>query len=180
MNVRYQDLEANVKKSFQRSLTKSVNDILLFNHEHPMIFITEVTDEFMKEVFVDMRSKKYNQKWSEEELEFEDGELKHMVQKKVDALRNKKPTEKQLEYFKGMCKDINKDVDLPDDYLVFLNTMMKLKEEYNEKGPATERQIDAAKKKWKLAFDEELVIHDNITRKEIQEYFEKAQSIFKK
>ncbi|GAB6458114.1 hypothetical protein bcgnr5390_61710 [Bacillus luti] len=176
MAKRYQDLETSVKQSFQRSLTKSVNEILLCNHEHPMIFNEEVTNDFMEEVFTDMRSKKYNQKWSEEELEFEDDELKNMVQKKVNALRNKKPTEKQLEYFIGMCDNLNKNIASPDDYLLFLNTMSKLKEEYNDKGPATEKQIRAVKQQWETVIGEELNIGDNITRKEVREYFNKIES----
>jgi hypothetical protein len=173
--MKYSELDSNVKKSFNRTMTNSIDDLL---SERDYVFDT-VDNEFVLLVVEDMKwkTKAGFQQWAKVEFDIDDDEMTNLVVSKVEALRKRKPTLKQIGYFNGMCSQLGKDLSVPGDFIVFQQMIRELKNEYNYAGPATETQKKSIKQLWINTFGEELDLDSGITRGEIQSLFERVSAV---
>lgn len=181
--MNYEGLSKAGKMSFQKTLENYLHDLFLKTQYE--IARTEFLDEaflwnLMNHLFNVRMSNDSFQKWAEEGLKLEENELKTLVFEKVQKMRKKKPTEKQISYYKNLASSMGSEPTIPEDYLLFQANLLLFKEQSKEIRPATEKQIHAIKKLWVNTFGEFLVVDHELTHNEVQMLFEKVESEKKK
>lgn len=100
----YSELETNIKKSFKLSIRNTINEILEENeYKEVEENVSVVDDTFVVNVVRGMMDKRSFQKWGKVNFEIEDDEMKVLVGEIETNMRKKKPTQKQLEYYRGIA-----------------------------------------------------------------------------
>jgi hypothetical protein len=173
--MNYADLGKSEKLSFQKTVSNSLNDHISDLTEQELQ-LPIVTDQLVVEMVDYFKEIAGFQQWAQAKLEVTFELVKEIAVKKEVSMRKKKPSEKQVNYFQSLVKEMNEHIDIPSDYLLFQYRLDKLSEKYQELGPATEKQILAVQKAWKKAFGVDLHLTENVTRGEITNYFKQVRT----
>ena len=173
--MNYADLGKSEKLSFQKTvanfLDEHISDLTEQELQLPI-----VTDQLVVEMVDYFKEIAGFQKWAQAKLEVTFELVKEIAVKKEVSMRKKKPSEKQVDYFQSLVKNMNENIDIPSDYLLFQYRLDELSKKYQELGPATEKQIVAVQKAWKNTFGVDLQLKENVTRGEITDYFKQIRA----
>lgn len=150
----YEELSPQEKKSFQLSLTKTIDEYSQNNNYQIMNVDMDLVQNIVSEM--KLKAEAGFQKWANREFEIPDEVMLQMIDAKVRKMRKRKPSSRQKEYFIGMRKSLEEDETIPEDNFQFRKELKELRERYQEIGPATESQVKGIKNSWKKVFGKEL------------------------